>query len=463
MKVISLFSGAMGLDIGLEEAGHEIVVAVETDPKAVATIRLNRPDVVVFAKSIEDVKTSELLAAAGVKKGDNFIVVGGPCCQAFSTAGKRGSMEDPRGSLFLQFTRIVKQAQPAFFVMENVRGLISAAVKHRPLKNRGPGFAPLKKTEFLGSAFVEVSNEIRQLGYYTIFDVLNSADFGTPQKRERLIFIGSREGRPIKMPIATHAKIPDGKLRPWRTLRDAIYDLENEINITCESLTPERAKYMRLIPEGGNWQSLPAKMQPDAIGGAFNSWGGRTGFLRRLAWDKPSPSLVTSPIANATLLVHPSLNRPLSVEEYARIQEFPSHWRFAGSMKDQYKQIGNAVPIGLGRSIGLVLSDAYRSRQKISERGIFCKNEKLLKRIQGRPTTILNPDQQKKTVVSKNTKSKHWSPKTPENRIFSLEFINNALPQRRKRTRKTNSRSLVISQRPIGSRKVVTSTLTKSS
>src|SRR5882672_10393963 len=143
LRVISLFSGAMGLDLGLEAAGLEIAVALECNPSPLATIRKNRPNLPLIDRPIEDVSTKEILDAAGLKPGEAFAVVGGPSCQVFSTAGNRRSLADPRSTMFKHFVRVIQEARPKFFVMENVRGLISAAVRHRPLSERGPGFPPL--------------------------------------------------------------------------------------------------------------------------------------------------------------------------------------------------------------------------------------------------------------------------------------------------------------------------------
>ncbi|MEA2703047.1 MAG: (cytosine-5)-methyltransferase 1, partial [Actinomycetota bacterium] len=137
--VVSLFSGALGLDLGLEAAGFEVRVAVEANRNAAETIRKNRPDIPVIERRIEQVTTEEILAEAGLEPGEPTVVSAGPSCQAFSTAGQRGSVADPRGELFRQFLRVVREARPRFFVMENVRGVLSAAVRHRPLSERGPG------------------------------------------------------------------------------------------------------------------------------------------------------------------------------------------------------------------------------------------------------------------------------------------------------------------------------------
>lgn len=391
MKVISLFSGAMGLDLGLEAAGHEVVVAVELDPVAVATIRLNRPGLPVISRPIEKVTTAEILKLAGLEPGGNFMVVGGPCCQAFSTAGKRGSLEDPRGNLFAEFCRVVRQARPKFFLMENVRGLLSAAERHRPLKKRGPGCPKLSSDEVLGSAFAKVVTRLRGLGYYTVFDVLNSADYGTPQRRERFIAIGSRDGNPVAMPSATHSATGENDLPNWRTLRDAVTAAPDPGIPEHIPLSPAQRRYLPMVPPGGDWRNLPVEVQRDAIGGALDSWGGRTGFLRRLAWDRPTPSLVTTPSARATCLGHPDEDRALSTWEYSRLQEFPLEWSFAGHARAKYRQIGNAVPVGLGRAIGLAIDKAARSRRRVNERGVFCYNEDLLQKLSRRPTTVLNP------------------------------------------------------------------------
>ena len=152
LSVISLFSGSLGLDLGLEQAGFRIRVAVECNRHAVNTIKRNRPDIPVIAAPIEEVSTEEILSTAGLDQGEPVVVTGGPSCQAFSTVGQRGSFEDPRGTMFHHFMRVVRESQPRFFVMENVRGVLSAALKHRPLRERGPGFPHSRRTKCWGLA-----------------------------------------------------------------------------------------------------------------------------------------------------------------------------------------------------------------------------------------------------------------------------------------------------------------------
>jgi len=391
LPVISLFSGALGLDLGLERAGFEILVAVECNRFAAQTIRDNRPDIKVIERKIEHISTEEILENAGLRPGDPVIVTGGPSCQAFSTAGQRGSFADPRGVMFLEFLRVVREAQPRFFIMENVKGILSAAIRHRPLKERGPAYPPLDPDEELGSAFFLILTELKSLGYHVLFDVLNAADYGVPQARERVIFIGSRDCEMVRMPTPTHSRNPvNGKI-PWVTLReglDGLVDPDPQYSQIC----PAWRKYLELIPEGGNWRDLPSKMWPEALGGAYRSWGGRSGILRRLSWDKPSPALTTKPSSKVTMICHPSQSRPLSLKEYARLQQFPDEWQFAGGLPQQYIQIGNAVPVGLGLAIGSSLIEVMKEGKRAGKPGVVtCYNKGLIERLGRRPDTFLNP------------------------------------------------------------------------
>lgn len=402
IPVISLFSGAMGLDLGLEEAGFKIVLAVECDPQAVETIRLNRPELPVIDRRIEDVTTAEILVRAGLKRGGDFIVSGGPSCQSFSTAGQRRSISDSRGGLFRHFVRVVEEARPKFFIMENVKGMLSAAIKHRPLNERGPGFPGLESEEELGSAFQVITQELQRINYYAAFDVLNAANYGTPQCRERVLFIGSRDGKKIQMPKPTHAEAPTGELQNWVSLKEAIGRFR-EINPRGVKLRAGDERYLRLVPEGGNWRNLPPAIQEEAMGGAFKSWGGRSGFFRRLSWNRPSPALTTQPNSKATLLCHPVEHRPLSIREYARIQQFPDCWKFAGSVMSQYRQIGNAVPVGLGSAVGRAVLQAWNKRNGEKQLGIVeTLNQELVRKMAARPITILNPSAMRKPETEKS-------------------------------------------------------------
>ena len=403
--IISLFSGAMGLDLGLEAAGSGLrtAVALELNRMAVETIKLNRPKLPVINRPIQKVKTDEILKQAGLKVGEAFLVTGGPCCQSFSTAGKRESLGDKeRGGLFRHFKRVVRDAQPRFFVMENVKGILSAAVCHRPLNKRGPGWPPLSRDEELGSALRVIRRELADLGYYVIFGLLNCADYGVPQKRYRVVFIGSRDGEFIALPKPTHAEFANGKAE-WITFRHALKDL-NEKKPEYGKFTPERLGFLKQLRAGQNWTDLPKKFQRKALGAAYKSWGGRCGFCRRLDWDEPSPTLTTAPDGRATTLCHPSKLRPLTIGEYARLQQFPSDWQFVGSTGQKYIQIGNAVPTGLGCAIGkaLLKTVSLTSKQGLPAEckkhlgQVVCANSELEERLKNRPKTMLHPPRLRK-------------------------------------------------------------------
>lgn len=418
----------MGLDLGLEKAGLEVVVAVECNPYAVATIKANRPDLPLIDRRIETVTTAEILKAAGLKRGEAFAVSAGPSCQVFSTAGKRGSLADVRGTMFEHLIRVVREARPRFFVLENVRGLLSAAIKHRPLRERGPGFPQLNCDEELGSGFRVVCEQLRALGYYCIFDVLNAADFGVPQERHRLVVIGTRDLEPIRMPAPTHARDGEGGLPAWTTLGSALADLRGDPTPEFYRFCPAKEKYLALVPEGGNWRDLPRRMQRHALGKAYISWGGRCGFFRRLSFSRPSPALTTRPDSKATTLCHPTELRPLTVAEYSRIQQFPVGWQFAGSVRKKYEQVGNAVPLGLGETIGCALLKASRSRRSAGrKKRVECFNLDLLESLCKRPKTIVNPPRMRNDTPTKTITK--WYNGAKRNRDDALAYVPKQLLQ----------------------------------
>lgn len=344
-NVISLFSGAMGLDIGLARAGLNIVIGQDFDKSCVETMQANGHE--VLCGDIREIKAPDLLAETGMKVGEPFLICGGPPCQPFSTAGKRLGINDPRGSLFMDFIRMIDYIKPRFFVMENVKGIISSPLKHVPIEERD-GSDPEQQ---LGTVLDVILNEFNKLNYKTVYGVLDAVNYGVPQFRERFVLIGSRDNEDIFLPVPTHFAVHQNEKYKWQSLSSAIKDLENAPGV-CESFSQERLKYLRLVPEGGNWRSLPEEMIEEAMGGAYRSGGGKVGFYRRLSYSEPCPTLVTSPVQKATMMCHPVKDRPLSIKEYARIQQFPEEWVFTGTVASQYRQIGNAVPVGLAEQIG---------------------------------------------------------------------------------------------------------------
>jgi DNA (cytosine-5)-methyltransferase 1 len=350
-KFISFFSGARGLDIGLEQAGWECLAANEFDKAACDTIRSNAPQLRLYQGDIRELTAAQLRSDLGLDDNKLFAVVGGPPCQAFSTAGKRLGLNDQRGNVFLHFLDLIGGLRPKYAIFENVRGLLSAPLEHRPHDQRGPGFPKLKRSETPGGALAFILDRLKSFGYATTFTLYNTANFGVPQARERIIFFASRDGREVPFMEPTHGQQAIGGLRKWVTLREAIGDIDKNAQHYA-SFPESRLRYYRLLSAGQNWRNLPEEVQQEAMAGSWYAGGGKTGFYRRLAWTKPSPTLVTRPNMKATDLCHPSELRPLSVEEYAAIQTFPSGIKFAGNLDDQYRQIGNAVPCKFGEAIG---------------------------------------------------------------------------------------------------------------
>lgn len=353
-RSISLFSGAMGLDIGLMKAGIDIRIGQDFDDYCVRTMLANgHPGIL---GDIRNISSRQILQASEMRVGEPFLICGGPPCQPFSTAGKRLGINDPRGSLFRDFVRMIDEIRPRFFVMENVKGLMSALLKDEDGKN-----TDIKVLDI-------ILEEFRKLNYKTVYGILDAVNYGVPQFRERFVLIGSRDNESIFLPVPTHFHIHQNAAYRWATLGDAIIDLEDTKG-ECAAFSENRLHYLRMIPEGGNWRNLPESVLEDAMGGAYMSGGGKVGFYRRLSYTQPSPTVVTSPVQKATMMCHPTKDRPLSVAEYARIQQFPDSWQFIGTTASKYKQIGNAVPIGLAKAIGeMLISVATGSHEVVVKR-----------------------------------------------------------------------------------------------
>ncbi|MBO8415158.1 MAG: DNA cytosine methyltransferase [Proteobacteria bacterium] len=368
---LSFFSGAMGLDLGLEKAGFDIKLACEVDKTCQKTIRANRPDLPLIG-DIRSYTKDDILRLSGVC-GDIDLIAGGPPCQAFSTAGARRGFEDERGNVFLVFIDLLKELNPRYIVIENVRGLLSAPLKHTPHAARDEGWVEgiLGKP---GGALLYIIERLRGAGYSVSFNLYNTANYGVPQLRERVVMICSRDGSRVPYIAPTADQYGRFGLPVWKTLREAVQGLTS-----CHhSEFPEkRLKFYRLLGPGQYWKDLPEELQPEAMGSSYSLPGGKTGFYRRLSWDRPSCTLVTSPTMPATDICHPTEDRPLSVEEYKRIQCFPDDWIFAGDLVRQYKQIGNAVPVKMGEAIGRAVLNHMHGRQVLPPEGFPFSRYKL--------------------------------------------------------------------------------------
>lgn len=369
--VLSLFSGGMGFDIGLERtARFRLLGCVEKVPAFCETVRANRDagrasnrDLRIYEGDVSDLDPGRVMSDLGIGVGGLDLLIGGPPCQSFSTTGRRGTVQDPRGTLLWQFLRFIEHLQPKMFAMENVRGLMSAALRHRPIKDRpDKGGPPLAEDEEPGSVLRLFIKDLHDAYRLDCFEV-NAVNYGAPQLRERAIFIGNRFNRLVEFPGPTHGSQREqertlfamGPLRPFRTLGQALEGLVDPEPAIMD-FSPRKKKYLAMVPPGGNWRSLPEDLARESMGKAFVAKGGRSGWWRRLSFDLPSPTIVTMPNHAGTALCHPTETRALTLRECARVQEFPDDWEFRGTTAERYAQVGNAVPVRLGRICGEVVA-----------------------------------------------------------------------------------------------------------
>lgn len=336
---LSFFSGAMGLDLGMRQGGIHALLACDNNKYCRMTIAHNAPEMALLG-DITKYSAAEILRMAKIPDSRKVdVIFGGPPCQAFSTAGARRGLEDSRGNLFLSYLELIAQIKPTYIVLENVRGLLSSPYPY------GPCSEPVK-----GGTLCVILDQLKAAGYTVSFNLYNAANFGAPQIRERLVIIGKLGPQPVAHLTPNHAEHGEFKLPVWRTFADACAGLsESEQHFV--TFPEKRLKFYRMLKPGQYWKDLPPEMQIEAMGAKLKLGGGKTGFYRRLSWDRPAPTLVTDPTMPATDLCHPEADRPLSIEEYARIQGFPDDWKICGPLKEQYRQIGNAVPVALGQAI----------------------------------------------------------------------------------------------------------------
>lgn len=324
-RSIELFAGAGGLALGLEKAGIEHTLLNEIDKHAVQTLKKNRPNWKVEHGDISNIDFKPY-------KNKIDLLTGGFPCQAFSYAGKKRGFEDTRGTLFFEFARALRETQAPVFLIENVKGLLS--------HDNG------KTLQTMLDALKEELN-------YHVFEpkVLKAIHYRVPQKRERLIIVGIKNEYVDK--VVYNYPEPYEKIY---SLKDALKkgELYNcDVPMSIGQKYPQRKKeILDMVPAGGYWKDLPIDVQKEYMQKSFYLGGGKTGMARRISWDEPSLTLTCSPAQKQTERCHPDETRPFQVKEYARIQTFPDTWMFEGSQTQQYKQIGNAVPVNLAEEIG---------------------------------------------------------------------------------------------------------------
>jgi DNA (cytosine-5)-methyltransferase 1 len=322
-SLVSLFSGAGGLDYGFEAAGFETRLALDVDADCCASLAASRPWP-VLQRNLSTLSPRELLSAAGVRRGELDVLIGGPPCQPFSKSGfwrSYGSrrLADPRAKALGAFMRVVKEVQPAVFLIENVRGL---------------------KFVELDQGFSLLLRRIRQINretgsaYTPHYAVLNAAQFGVPQLRERLFLVAARDGSKFQFPNPTHG----AGLLPFRTAWDAIGDLKAEGHEEL-AVSGKWAELLPSIPEGQNY------LWHTARGGGIPLFGWRRRywtFLLKLAKHQPSWTIQANPGPSCGPFHWQ--NRRLSIHELCRLQTFPDDVEIVGSQWSRRRQVGNAVP-----------------------------------------------------------------------------------------------------------------------
>jgi len=337
-SVLELFAGAGGLAIGLEKSGIKCVALNEIDKWACQTLRKNRPNWNILEGDIKNYNFSEY-------KNQVDVITGGFPCQAFSYAGKKLGLKDARGTLFYEFARVVKEVQPPICIGENVRGLLS----HEK-----------------GKTLEGMISILDEIGYNVIAPVrvLKAINYNVPQKRERLILVGVRKD----IDLEYNYPLPYDKIY---NLKDALKkgDLyDSNVQKSAGTKYPEhKKKVLDLIPQKGYWRDLPLDIQKEYMQKSFYLGGGKTGMARRIGWDEPCLTLTCSPAQKQTERCHPEETRPFTVREYARIQTFPDEWEFVGSVSQQYKQIGNAVPVNLAKEIGYSIVNFLNKYHEINQ------------------------------------------------------------------------------------------------
>lgn len=334
---VELFAGAGGLALGLEEAGFEDVGLVEWDKYACDTLRLNRPDWNVIQGDIVEIAENGIRNYID-KDAEVDLLSGGYPCQAFSYAGKKLGLEDVRGTMFYYYAKILEELKPKVFLAENVRGLVS---------------------HDNGKTLQTMIDVFTDMGYNVRYEILKAINYDVAQKRERVIIIGTRKDLSEEIDF----KFP----KPFDyipTLRDALKDVPQSEGAKY----PDKKKQvLDLVPPGGCWINLPEEIAKDYMGKSYYSGGGKRGMARRISWDEPCLTLTCSPAQKQTERCHPDETRPFTTREYARIQSFPDEWMFSGSMSQVYKQIGNAVPVKLGKAVGLSIIDYLNKVEQFEE------------------------------------------------------------------------------------------------
>jgi len=368
--VIDLFCGAGGLSEGFRQAGFHVLAGNDFFEAAGETYAATHPESTFIPGPVQDLTANKLLGAAKLFPGELDVLVGGPPCQAYSVYNHQRGTHDERANLFREYLRIVEELQPKWVVMENVTGI----------------------TSIDGGEVVEtIRREFARLNYRVEFKTLKAEEFGVPQERRRVFFIGTRTDAPILFPQPTHGP----GLKKFTTIWDAIGDLpvlENgeDLGVTdyaaeargwyqkyirkgskqvhnhsAPKLGAVNIERMRHIPQGGSWRDIPFDLLPEGMKRAKRS--DHTKRYGRMKPDGLSCTVLTKCDVHWGAYIHPIQNRAITIREAARLQSFPDWFVFRGSKTDQYTQIGNAVPPLLGKKVAEALLTAASERVSLED------------------------------------------------------------------------------------------------
>jgi DNA (cytosine-5)-methyltransferase 1 len=350
-EVVSLFSGAGGLDVGLEQAGWTVVSATDHDRYAMETLRqtkaaaisvrgqntIHMADTLLVEADVRDLIASELTPSNKPADWRPDLLVGGPPCQPWSSAGHQKGLNDPRGQLIFHYLRLIDEFQPRFVLFENVRGLVTAVGEHgRP-----------------GEVLESIQSDLADLGYASRFMTLNAADYGAAQRRVRLILLATREHVLPEFPAPTHHKNGADGLKPWATLGETLDRLPNPDPADVVRPSGIRADELRALAPGKGLRTGGKVMNNRPSG----QWGYRQdSFLADLSL--PSRTIRAASTPDWVRLPGDSDLRRLTWRECASLQGFHDDWRFAGTISARFRQIGNAVQVDMADAVGRVLLSA---------------------------------------------------------------------------------------------------------
>ncbi|MDB5739552.1 MAG: methyltransferase [Alphaproteobacteria bacterium] len=367
LTAVDLFCGAGGLSEGLRQAGFHVLAGNDFDEAAGETYERTHTEAKFLRGPIQKLQPRDFLKASGLREGQLDVLAGGPPCQAYSVYNHQRGMHDKRSTLFREYLRLVEGLSPKWVIMENVTGIMSAGN---------------------GSAVRAILENFARLGYEVEFRTLKAENYGVPQERRRVVFLGNRIGAPIVFPEPTYGP----GLQRFVTVGDAISDLpvllngeackheryrtkphsEFQMELRDQStgvsnhnaprLAPINMERMKHIPQGGSWRDVPVRLLPEGMKKARRC--DHTKRYGRLRWDGLASTILTKCDLHWGAFIHPEQDRVLTVREAARLQSFPDWFQFEGSQTEQYVQVGNAVPPILGRQIGMTLLESASSSRK---------------------------------------------------------------------------------------------------